>query len=87
MRETRALADDHSGAGQRRFEKDVDVLLDRDPADVKPDGAGQAEIMCAEKLRTRMKKFGIDARRPENRPAEAARLKLVPERGRRRHDG
>src|SRR5260370_27510779 len=59
-RPLRAVADDHLAAGPGHLEECIDVLFDRDTADVGRDRARQGEGI----LRIRLEHLGIDAPAP-----------------------
>jgi hypothetical protein len=77
----RAVTDDDLRPRQRQAEKVLEALLDRDAADVKPDGAGQlvhvvAPVPWVEEPR-------VDAARPVDQPvADVALLQLAQQRHR-----
>ncbi len=67
IRALRAIADDNLRARQIEIEKCLDVLLDRDTADVKPDRARVVEIA----LRPQVKLLEVDAAAPNADVLEA----------------
>jgi len=80
-RPLRAVADDHLAAGPGHLEECIDVLFDRDTADVGRDRARQGEGI----LRIRLEHLGIDAAAPGRQVLEAMRREILAHRGGAHH--
>ena len=77
----RPVADDHARARQVERQQRLEILLDRDAADIKKDRPRQAEAARRRAAGTSV----IDAARPDAHAREAAPRQFVADRGRRRH--